>query len=343
MPFTDLFSKRKSRGEVPDVYKYESIPRELRVQVIHILQDAYGEHFYYDPESGIVEEYEYWDEYRELPQYCGPSPSIVERYNFIHGTLCRGYGTFTLGERDASTKAILAVMNFFLDTHETEKAIDVIELSFQQIDQYVSYIPHELENVRTSSDEAIAELNHRFLEHGVGYQYESGQVIRVDSQLIHSEVVRPALQMLSDPMYEGANAVFLSAHEHYRKGRYNECLNDCLKAFESCLKAICVKRGWGDPKEDTAKSLLTIVFKEGLIPPFMESHFKGLRGALESGVSTMRNKLTGHGNVEIITVPDYIAAYALHLTASDILLLAKADEENCKEEPTHDKSALMID
>ena len=60
----------------------------------------------------------------------------------------------------------------------------------------------------------------------------------------------------------------------------------------------------------------------------MQSHFTGLRSTLESGVPTVRNKLSGHGQgAEEINVPDYIAAYALHLTASNILLLAKADEE----------------
>ncbi|MGD0954125.1 MAG: hypothetical protein ABR985_17335 [Methanotrichaceae archaeon] len=98
---------------------------------------------------------------------------------------------------------------------------------------------YRYENRRLSPDEAIAELNHRFREHGVGYQYESGMMMRVDSQIIHEEIVRPALSMLSDPMYEGANAEFLSAHEHYRTKKYKECLNDCLKAFESTIKAIC--------------------------------------------------------------------------------------------------------
>ena len=328
MTVVDLYSKRQKRlrGEVPDVYQYDAMPRGLRVQVIYILQDAYGEYFYYDPNFGIVEEYEYWHE--GDPYDCSPSPSIVKRYELIHETLCREYGVFTLGESTASTKAIVSVIDFFLETQETDKAIDVLEISFRHLDQNVRCSVHEFENRRISSDEAIAELNHRFREHSVGYQYESGQIVRVDSQLLHSKAVRPALRILSDPMYEGANAEFLSAHEHYRKGRFKECLNDCLKAFESCIKAICKERGWHHTERATANSLINIVFDIGLIPAFMQSHFTGLRSTLESGVPTVRNKLSGHGQgAEEINVPDYIAAYALHLTASNILLLAKADEE----------------
>lgn len=45
MPVTDLFSKRqkRSRGEVPDMYQNESIPNQLRVQIVQVLQDACGQ------------------------------------------------------------------------------------------------------------------------------------------------------------------------------------------------------------------------------------------------------------------------------------------------------------
>jgi hypothetical protein len=56
---------------------------------------------------------------------------------------------------------------------------------------------------------AVSELNTRFHEHAIGYQFESGQIIKVDSQLIHAEVVKPALALLSAPEYAGANAEFL--------------------------------------------------------------------------------------------------------------------------------------
>ena len=89
---------------------------------------------------------------------------------------------------------------------------------------------------------------------------------------------------------------------------------------------------------DTIKPLIDIIFDNKLIPDFMESHFmglrkatdvrRGLRSALESGVPTLRNNRSGHapGSKEV-PVPEYIAAYTLHLTASNILFLAKANEE----------------
>ena len=305
MNVVDIFSKRQKqlRGEVPDVYQYETIPIKLRVQVVHILNDAFG-----------------------APDYTFGDWNYADAYNFIYTTLCREYGSFDLD--DDTNDSNHSVINFFLKTEETEKAIDVIELSFQCMNPIVYGY-----NVNISPAEAIDELNYRFREHRVGYQYESDQIIRVDSQFIHSEVVKPALKVLFDPMYEGANAEFLSAHKHNRAGEYKECLNDCLKTFESCLKSICDKWRWHYDKEnDPASRLIAIVFDKGLISTLMQSHFSGLRTTLESGVPTVRNKLASHGQGrKIIEVPQHIAAYALHLTASNILLLASANEEKTEQ------------
>ena len=306
MPVTDIFSKRQKRlrGEVPDVYQYDEIPDELRVQVIHILEDAFGR-----PSKGSFGHFAY------------PAGG-EEAYAFLHETLCRAYGVFTLHQHAKSHYE--AVMNFLLQTEETEEAIDVIQLSFQLIDRRLDRPVY----LNISPDDAVEELNHRFREHGVGYQYESGQIIRVDSQYLHSEAVKPALTMLSDSMYQGANAEFLSAHEHYRAKRYKECLNDCLKAFESCLKAICDKRGWTYGAGDTANRLVDITFKNKLIPNFMQSHFSALRKTLTAGVPALRNELGGHGQgAREISVPEHIATYALHLTASNILFIVQANEK----------------
>jgi len=129
-------------------------------------------------------------------------------------------------------------------------------------------------------------------------------------------------------MYRGANQEFLSAHAHYRSGKRKECLADCLKALESTLKAICDKRRWGYATNATAAVLFKVVFESGLVPPFLEAHFTGLRSALEAGVPPIRNRLAGHGQGPTpISVPDSIAGFALHSTASAIVFLARAEQE----------------
>ena len=321
----EVFSQRQQRlkGEIPDVYQYETIPQELRVQVIHIWNDVFRTISF---QSSSKIEFSH----------------AHDAYKTIHNELCREYGRFSLddGSNFYSTESddayynseakldIDLVIDYFLQIDKTEMTIDVIEVSFRYIDQEVRNNHDNNFDPRISPDEAIDQLNRRFHQHRVGYQYESGQIMKVDSQFIHSEVVKPALVFLSDPLYKGANQEFLNAHEHYRNDRYKECLNDCLKAFESCLKIICLKNGWSYSEKDTANRLIDIVSDYDLIDSYMKSHFTSLISTLRTGVPTVRNRLSGHGQgPDEITVPEYIAAYILHLTASNILLLAKADKD----------------
>jgi hypothetical protein len=131
--------------------------------------------------------------------------------------------------------------------------------------------------------------------------------------------------LLREPHLAGANEEFLNAHQHFRHGRYPECINDCLKAFESTMKAICQKRGWSYDQNDTAKILMTICERNGLFPAFMQSSLSGLRSVLES-VPTVRNKLSGHGRgVQPPQVTPEVAAFVLHSTGANILFLASLE------------------
>lgn len=302
MPILDLFSKRqkKLRGEVPDVYQYADIPNPLRVQVVHIVRDAVGA-------DGR------WGNYAR------------KAYEFIHDALCREYGMFQLKQHASSHEE--ALFDYFLKAKEAEQALDVIEICFKVIDAYVRQYEYQ-NNTETKQepDSAIAELNARFKEHAVGYQFESGELIRVDSELVHSEVVKPVLALLRGKEFSGANEEFLKAHEHYRHGRNKECLVDCLKAFESTMKAICAKRQWSFQATDTAKTLIDVCIQNGLVASFHQSQLSSLRSLMESGVPTVRNKLGGHGQgATQVSVPVHLARYALNLAASNILLLAEAE------------------
>ncbi len=301
----DIYSKRQKRlmGEFPDVYQYNDIPSPLRVQIVYIMNGALGDH---------------------------RKQKTVESFQFIHDTLCREYGKFSLIEKDflSYVNYIEDVINFLLRCNNTNQVLDVVELSFGLIDTfYRNNQTVYLTNSKIKPDDAIEELNFRLKEHGVGYQYESGEIIKVDSQIIHAEVVKPVLHLLSDTRFEGANEEFLKAHEHYRHERYKECLVDCLKAFESTMKIICNTRGWIYQPTDTAKKLIDVCFQNNLIPAYLQTQFHSLRSNFESGVPTVRNKNAGHGQgSQQINVPQYFAAYQLHMTASTILFLLEAEK-----------------
>ena len=123
------------------------------------------------------------------------------------------------------------------------------------------------------ADAAISELNERFREHGVGYQFENDELMRVDSQLLHADVVKRALALLRESGYRGAEAEFLAAHEHYRHGRSKDALTECLKSLESVMKIICAKRKWKHDPRATAKPLLDLLFGQRIDRRLLETAF----------------------------------------------------------------------
>ena len=217
---------------------------------------------------------------------------------------------------------------FLLDHNDVDDVLSLIELSFREVDgkmrenqTHVRYATSWL-----PADDAIAELNHRFREHGIGYQFQGGQIIPVNSQYLHSEVVEPAISLLHDANFDGALQEFMAAHEHYRKGDYKEVIASAGNAFESTMKTICDRRGWTYDRA-TALALIEVLYSNALIPPEMKNHFTGLRSVLEGGVPPLRNQAGrgthGQGSTPIV-VPDYLAAYCLHLTAANIVFLVEA-------------------
>lgn len=307
MPILDLFSKRqkKLRGDVPDVYSYTDMPGPLRAQIVHIWFDALGN------------DKQYWE------------GDVQAAYKLIVDSMCREYGIFRLPPANnySNRNFLEELVNFFLNEQDTERVLDAVELSFRVIDE-ASRERSYLNRYRASeiADGAIAELNTRFQEHGIGFQYSDGEIIRIDSELLHAEVVKPALRLLNGKHYAGAQQEFLKAHEHYRHGNAKEALNECLKAFESVMKALCDKRKWTYDKTATAKDLLKVCFDHGLIPQFWQQNYASLRSMLESSVPTGRNKLGGHGQGSSPTdVPGHLVAYMLHMTAAAIVFIAEAE------------------
>lgn len=161
MAILDLFSKRQKRrrGDTPDVYVYDILPTNLRIQIIRIWQRALANRMLYK------------DVYLEMVDALCDEYGVFE----LPGRPQREYGNRTK-EREFG--------EFFLNESDVEKALDAIEVCFSVINESVS------------GQEAIDELNARFKEHGVGYRFENGLITRIDSEFIHAEIVRPALSLL---------------------------------------------------------------------------------------------------------------------------------------------------
>lgn len=297
----NIYSKRKKmeRGEYPDVYQYLNFPYELRVQIIQIIDEAFG--------------------YDTNVKYAS------ESYKYVKKALCREYGVFELATNYGKLDDKRHIFEYLLQENNIDKALDVVEICFSLINTKMREGDYSYRTrVELSPSDAINELNIRCKEHGFGFKFESGIIMKIDSEYLHNEVVKQVLSLLSSKDFAGANQEFIQAHEHYRNGKNKECLNECLKSFESTMKSICMRKKIEIDSTETAKKLINILFEKEIIPAFLKSEYSSFQSVLESGIPTIRNRLSAHGQGDTIRpVEDVFAEYMLNLTATNIVFLVK--------------------
>ena len=152
-PVLNLFSKRQklTHCESPDVYQYTKFEKTLRVQIIHIIRDAFGEGSY-----------------------------AKQAYKIVIKLLCREYGVLELLPDYKKRDSEKHLLDYFLQEQNIDKALDVVELCFKIINT-------QRRSNELDSDEAIAELNARFKENGFGFRFEAGVIIKINSEYMYNE------------------------------------------------------------------------------------------------------------------------------------------------------------
>src|SRR6266853_3473460 len=280
MSIISTFSKRKKLVEKagkPDIFQYAELPQQFRVQATHIIADALGFAVLRNP---------FGDNH---------SPTF-ELWFSIFKTQCREQGVYSLSRSGSNPQS--QCLDYILQA-DTDQTLDIIELSLRVIEFVLPTINSSFDGqsvgITLKPQEAIADMNARFMEHNLGYQYTNNKIVRVDSEFIHREIVQPAMRLLNEAQFSGASDEFVRAFDHYRYHRYKEAINEAAKAFESTMKTICDLRRWTRKPGATARDLIQIMLDKGIVPPEMATHFSGLRSALESGLPTVRNKNSAHG------------------------------------------------
>ncbi len=299
MAIIELFSKRRmrERGEFPDVYEYDSIPKTLRIQILHLIGEIYSQGNRFTDSARTV-------------------------FHEIEQALSREYGQFKLSS--GHKEGFESLSEFILNEADPERVLDAVELVFRYADSQIRENCFYF-NRSISMDDALEELNARFKESGIGYQFESGEIIRIDSEFLHSAAVKPLLVLLRSSVISTVNQEFLEAHESYRHGKFETCLVEANKSLETMLKVIAEKRGWKFDDNDTAKKLIEVCISNHLIPKFLHNQLNALQSILESGIPTTRNKLAGHGQgSQMRVIPEFMAEYTMHLTATTLLMLGRA-------------------
>lgn len=307
MAIFDLFSKRmaRERGDVIDVYTYDNFSENFRVQLSMVVKDLLGDD-------------------RVLQREITPK----EVYAAISGILRREYGVQTLIKGRFHEDHYFEIHEFILREPNVERVLDTVELCFLFGNTHARKQPYSTLHRYDADrhvDACIDEVNGRFKAVGYGYEFvvESESIIRIDSEFLHAEAVKPAIHFMSFPGFEAARNEFFGAYEHYRHKHYKEALVDAGKSFESTCKVICKANEWEYTPRDTANKLIQILIDKGFMPAYNQAHLSALQSVLSSGIPTLRNNLGGHGDgPEIVEVSPEIVAYGLHLTASSIAMLA---------------------
>lgn len=294
MVLPDIFSRRKRQasGSV-DPLQYDAVPQKVRRQILQVLDETFGRS---------------WDDEASHKGY----KELVRIFR-------KEQGVPTLIEYPQNGRTEFS--QWFMVHNDIDEVIDATEVICRWIDVMVRQKIHDEARI----DQAIEEVNARLLEASVGYQYESRQIIRADTRVLHKEVVVPALALIAEPKFASANSEYLRAFDAMRRNDFETALTECAKAFESVLKVIASEKGWPVASNATAKQLLQAAYDYGLIPTFLQSEFSGLRSILEGGVPAVRNKNSAHGaGTTKRKVPKHLASFQMHQTAAAIIFLIES-------------------
>jgi hypothetical protein len=299
------FTQRQKEGQASfsDVFIYDHVPLTLRNQLVRTWERLFGQGWasHYGPN-------EIWVRFQEFTE------EAIGVHNMVAG----------------SNKGREALIEFFRTKATDAQVLDIVDC-FVRLAPVADRCSQALKHRYQSSidaETAVQEVNERLREHQLGYEAvfsNKPYLIRKDNEHVHRDIVLPALRLLHDEAFKGADDEYRKAHRHYRDGNYRDCIANCLSAFESTMKTICDRRSWSYKSDDRAKGLINACLDNGLLPGFMESHLNTIRQGLGDGAPVVRNKLGPHGQgAEIKEVPSHFAEFMLHETAAIILLLLGA-------------------
>jgi hypothetical protein len=302
--------KQDARDGTPEVFGYDEIPRATAEQICQILErsiDGFGQKSRrsYAYTDGRVTPYDVWK-------------TIYETVAFEIG--------FSNTEPTEGYKRGLFIR--IKDGWPKEERLSAMEIAFRTIESAENFIESYRgeHGAGLKANEAIGQLNIRLRRGDVGYAFVDGKIIRVDSELLHSEAVEPALHLLHDAGFADAEREFLEAHRVYRQDPdKKQALVSANNAYESTMKHICDERSWSYPSGASASDLVQIMIDNQLVDKWSEQQLNAVKNMLDSSINTVRNKKAGHGPTpNSDPVPEYLVRYGLNMAASNIVMLVEA-------------------
>lgn len=298
-----LYSKRKKDAEGnPEVFIYDTFPVGFRNQFFTIINQVFIEYKWRKGKS---------DELCE---------GICKTFAQEKGLKCIS------GSRYDESNSIDA-LETYIDKCTDEDFLDLMDFIFavfisnKELHKYF-YFSSDSENFFLA---AINELNWRLKQNSLGYEFINGEIVVKTNTVVHENIVKPALKLLVDEDFRGAEEEYLLAFEDYRKGENKNAILNATKAFESTMKTICFQLGYNYNKDrDTAHTLIKILADNSFYPSYLNDHMAGICNTLKSGAPTVRNKTAGHGQgTSVQQISDEYVEYVMNLVATNMLFLYK--------------------
>ena len=190
MSFHESFSDRQKRlrgTSTPVTYSYDSVPQRLRGQIVYLLDDALG----YSEEGK-----QFW---RSVERTYIRSLGL-ERLEVPAGTKTTILGVFATGsEPYLGSESEKRVKDFIRRAPVTE-VLDMLDLCFSVLSQsrVATFSKRQRADRGIEHDfPSIAEeINLAFLRSGVGYRFVGSELVKMTDEVLHSQVVEPALRLL---------------------------------------------------------------------------------------------------------------------------------------------------
>lgn len=293
-----LFSQRNEPEKQYDVYEYKVFSEKFINLSFFIIIDFINL---------------YKDDYRIREE---------KIWNDIYDIFIRQLGVVKLDGFYSNDSAAHRIENYYRN-HNGNDLLNLIDLIFVYFDKFLRHNPpvgHY--NIPQILDDSISELNYRFKEYGLGYEFVNGELIKKSNEVIHSEIIKPVLKLLHDEKFKGAENEFMLAFENYKNGQNKDAILYAQKAFESSMKTICKRKKYTYGENDSAKKLLEILRLQNYYPEYLNKQLVLLSDLLLSGLPKMRNEEAGHGQgEEIRNVENNYVEYAIHLAATNIVFL----------------------
>ena len=295
----ELFSRRyRDKSGDPEVYIYNNFSQEFRNQCFHIVRDFINE--MQKTTSVNVAEFICKKFAREK------GLKYIEGYRYIN-------------DLDAISK--------YFDRSSNEDFFDFVDFIF------TNFVGSQklIDGYRHYSNEpfvcAADELNLRFKQHSLGYEFTNGEIIPKTNEVIHQQIIKPALKVLTDERFRGAEEEYLLAFEHFKTGNNKDAILNAGKAFESTIKTICKELEYKYEYTSSAKKLVETLKSNGFYPSYLDSCLNNLCGLLVEGAPVVRNKESGHGQgASVKSTADEYVEYVLNTVASNIVFLYRLFE-----------------